>query len=376
MSRSHIHNTYAPSTPINPFAPASPRPRDSGIGAIGKLLSTPYDTNDESDADDAIIPKLHSDTKQPVDRSGPRVSQVASAVVQSIKSPEGDVHVHADHQHRAYGRQPVSLPFPNVQHNQDYGSYTYTQSSNNIAPTSGLGLSSSAERQKQSDTNLQAGYCQSAPIQSHTQLTHSNYPPIRNVPLAIITGLIPPRSILLPAPASPISPLLAAPPQAHYSPFPSPSSPHPSPYRPPPSSFPSTPRHNLAHARASSTSESMRGFDLLAEKKAFFREGEEELMTPFSPRPRNKPSALRNGMRASGADFWKRFNVSVRLDEIDKQKGPSSDWLSKAQANRRILKKTAWSSALMASLNSPPSHPFSSKYRSELCRYVYHDEQN
>lgn len=70
-------------------------------------------------------------------------------------------------------------------------------------------------------------------------------------------------------------------------------------------------------------------------------------MTPFSPRPRNKPSALRNGMRASGADFWKRFNVSVRLNEIDKQKGPSSDWLSKAQANRRILKKMAWSSALM-----------------------------
>lgn len=196
MSRSHIHNTDAPSTPINPFAPASPRPRDSGIGAIGKLLSTPYDTNDESDADDAITPKLHSDTKQPVDRSGPRVSQVASAVVQSIKSPEGDVHVHADHQHGAYGRQPVSLPFPNVQHNQDYGSYTYTQSSNNIAPTSGLGLSSSDI----AIIHLSATFhSQSLPVSSHHALSFSQPQHLRSprslpLPLKRIT----PPSLLLP----------------------------------------------------------------------------------------------------------------------------------------------------------------------------------
>lgn len=71
------------------------------------------------------------------------------------------------------------------------------------------------------------------------------------------------------------------------------------------------------------------------------------MITPFSPRPRNKWSRLSNGVRASGADFWKRFSVSVRLDEIDREKGSSSDWLSKAQAKRSILKKIAWLSALM-----------------------------
>lgn len=303
MSHSHIHNTFAPSTLTNPFAPAPPRPRDSGNGVIGNVLSAPYDTDDGSDADNAIIPKLHSDTRKPVDRSDPKVSQVASAVVQNVKSSEGEAAVHANHQHGPCGRQPIGFLTPNVQRNQGYGSYDYTQSSNSIPSTNGLGLTSSPQRQKQSDTNAQAEHSQSVPNQSRTQPTHGNYPPIRNVPPAITTGLVPPRSILLPAPASPICPLLAAPPQAHYSPLPFPSSPHPSPHRTTPSSSPSTPKHILAHARASTTSESIRGFDLLAEKKASFREGEEELMTPFSPRPRNKPSALRDGLRASGADF-------------------------------------------------------------------------
>lgn len=38
----------------------------------------------------------------------------------------------------------------------------------------------------------------------------------------------------------------------------------------------------------------------------------------------------------------------------------ASDWLSKAQANRGILKKMAWSFTLMASLYSTPSHPIPS----------------
>ncbi|WVQ92887.1 hypothetical protein IAS59_006705 [Cryptococcus gattii] len=312
MPGSHIHNTYAPSTPTNPFV-AAPRP-PKGIGFTGNI-STAYDTGVVSDADGPIIAKLHSNTTQPVRCAGSIAVQVASAVEQNVKSFEGQVDVHVNHQNGAYGRKPVILPTSGVQNDQSYGSSHYIPK-NSISPANDRRLTSKPQKPRRQ------------PIRGH-------YSSVPNIPLAITTGLFPLPPILFPAPASPISPLLAAPPQAHYFPLPSPSSSHPSPHRHTPSSSPSTPRHILPHARASSTSESIKGFDLLAEKKAFFREGEEELITPFSPRPRNKPSPLSNGVRVSGADFWKRFSVSVRLDEIDRRKGSSSDWLSKAQAKRK-----------------------------------------
>lgn len=247
---------------------------------------------------------------------------MANAVVQNVKSFEGQLDVHANHQDGAYGRKPVVLSPWGVQKNQSHGSSHYIPK-NSISPANDLTLTSKPQKPRRSGINPQADYPQPVSIQSHSQPIRGHYPSVPNIPPAITTVLFPLPPILLPAPASPISPLLAAPPQAHYSPFPSPSSSHPSPHRHTPSSFPLTPRHILPHAPASSTSESIKGFDLLAEKKACFREGEEELITPFCPRPRNKPSPLSNGVRASGADFWKRFSVSVRLDEIDRQKGSS-----------------------------------------------------
>ncbi|KAE8538298.1 hypothetical protein D1P53_005640 [Cryptococcus gattii VGV] len=315
----HIHNTYGPSIPTNPFVAAPRRPK--GIDLTGNI-STAYDAGVGSDADGPIIAKLHSNTTQPVRCAGSTAVQVASAVAQNVESFEGQVDVHANHQNGAYGRKPVVLPTSGVRNNQSHGSSHYMPK-NSISPANDLRLTSKPQKPRRSGINPQADYPQPVSIQSHNQPIRGNYPSVPNIQPAITTGLFPLPSILLPAPASPISPLLAAPPQAHYSPLPSPSSSHPSPHRHTPSSSPSTPRHILPHARASSTSESIKGFDLLAEKKAFFREGEEELITPFSPRPRNKQSPLRNGVRASGADFWKRFSVSVRLDEIDRQKGSS-----------------------------------------------------
>jgi len=62
----------------------------------------------------------------------------------------------------------------------------------------------------------------------------------------------------------------------------------------------------------------------MKEKKALFRGGEEELMSPFSPRKNGgrQESGLRPGAKkgvgrgVSTVDFWKRFSVSVRLDQI------------------------------------------------------------
>jgi len=61
----------------------------------------------------------------------------------------------------------------------------------------------------------------------------------------------------------------------------------------------------------------------MKDKKALFRGGEEELMSPFSSRKTGgrQESGLRTGPRGMGArgvstvDFWKRFSVSVRLDQ-------------------------------------------------------------
>lgn len=319
MPGSHIHNTYAPSTPTNPFVAAPRRPK--GIGLTGNI-STAYDTGVVSDADGPIIAKLHPNTTQPFRCARSIAVQVASAVAQNVKSFEGQVDVHENHQNGAYGRKPVVLPTSDAQNNQSHGSSHYIPN-NSISPANDLRLTSKPQKPRRSGINPQTDYPQPVSIQSHSQPIRGHYPSVPNIPPAITTGLFPLPPILLPAPASPISPLLAAPRQAHYSPLPSPSSSHPSPHRHPPSSSPSTPTHILPHARASSTSASIKGFDLLGEKMAFFREGEEELITPFSQRSRNKPSPLSNGVRASEADFWKRFSASVRLDEIDRQKGSS-----------------------------------------------------
>ncbi|GFZ46636.1 hypothetical protein JCM24511_03856 [Saitozyma sp. JCM 24511] len=150
-------------------------------------------------------------------------------------------------------------------------------------------------------------------------------------------ALLPPGalSIALPPPSSPISPLLAMPPSAH-----SRSPPHSHSIDPilPSSPF-ATPS---SHTRNSSASESIRGYDILTEKRAMFREGQEEIANPFSPRPRMraKPSGLRkvDGRAMSTVDFWKRFSV-MRLDAD--QGAKESEWLQSTKDNRRWIKRLA-----------------------------------
>jgi hypothetical protein len=63
----------------------------------------------------------------------------------------------------------------------------------------------------------------------------------------------------------------------------------------------------------------------MREKKALFRGGDDELMSPISPRPRRERDGrgIGQGMRRTvvgmpGGEFWKRFSVMVRTEELEK----------------------------------------------------------
>lgn len=99
--------------------------------------------------------------------------------------------------------------------------------------------------------------------------------------------------------AAPVSPMLAAPPRAHFSPL----APSPSPGLGP------------GVVRRDTDNDSIRGHDFLREKNATFREGEEEVFTPFSPRARQAGPRVRAGGRKSvysTVDFWKRFSTVAK----------------------------------------------------------------
>lgn len=78
---------------------------------------------------------------------------------------------------------------------------------------------------------------------------------------------------------------------------------------------------------SSISSESIKGYEVMKEKKALFREGEDELLSPFSPRKGRQESGLRTGPRrgvnrgVSTVDFWKRFSVSVRMNQAARAGG-------------------------------------------------------
>lgn len=130
----------------------------------------------------------------------------------------------------------------------------------------------------------------------------------------------PPASILQPTPLSlshlhsdlslplmtsaPVSPHLAAPPRAYCS------------------------------SPTTSDNASIRGFDSMVEKHATFREGKDEVFTPFSPRarqagPRKGPgrSALGRKSVYSTVDFWKRLSMA--------RGGEESQWI-------RDRKRSIW----------------------------------
>lgn len=88
--------------------------------------------------------------------------------------------------------------------------------------------------------------------------------------------------------AAPVSPMLAAPPRAHFAMGASDMTP------------PSSP--------------SVRAFDAIKEKKATFREDDTEVFSPFSPHARQAGPRAPRGNRVSTVDFWKRLSTMNKMD--------------------------------------------------------------
>ncbi|WWD22090.1 hypothetical protein CI109_106579 [Kwoniella shandongensis] len=381
----------APSTPPRHRPAFAPRPdahpRDSGFNSIGNLLSTPYDT-DDSDGEELVTPYNQS----PINERRPSPLPTATTeghndVLEArVKSYESGIHTdYSDdddgstirfkphtpikegtrwsgasrQRHQSVESRPptiVEFPEPSLQPSQGHG-FGYPQSTAS-GTTAALrpSMSRSTSNPNVGPNTQQHREVPRTPTRSRTVPDPSSmgYPPSPSTnyhlsphhrptqPQISITTTFPltspQRSFVLPPPSSPISPLLAAPPKSHISPLSPPISPFAT----------SSGGGSGGRSRSSSTSESIRGFDIMTEKKALFREGHEELMSPFSPRMKGmKPlalaseSGLRNGgtRRASGMDFWKRFSVSVRVDEAQRKDGGDSTWLAQAHQTRGQIKK-------------------------------------
>ncbi|WWC59371.1 uncharacterized protein I303_101923 [Kwoniella dejecticola CBS 10117] len=383
------------------------RPRDSGVQAIGAFFSAPYDSDLESDTDEPI-PTPQSQARTPIARA--RSARAVSVSVKTakaykdaleakIKSQTGELdhwdNTHEYNQdgglgHDYYGdedrmedleppRSPakrdissrqsdesgrvrpltvVEFPEPTLQPTQGHGKgypSPSPSSSPSSKPTPPYNPRPNAPPPSHSDDGHHhtstEGYPRT-PFRTNTspgglQPTHSSHDGHfqgRPQPRIDTSSLSPPRTILLPPPASPISPMLAAPPQPHFSPLSLPSSP-----------FAKSSALGHGHGKTDSMNGSIRGFDIMAEKKALFREGQEELMSPFSTRRArpgrtgpNGKSQTKSAFLASGMDFWKRFSVHVKLDEAEKAQAAGkqgvngSAWLSKAQERRGRIKKMIW----------------------------------
>jgi hypothetical protein len=77
---------------------------------------------------------------------------------------------------------------------------------------------------------------------------------------------------------------------------------------------------------SSSDNASIRGLDILSEKKALFRSDDEAVAAAIprigGTRRQRHPGAV----SVAGADFWKRFSTVVRLDEASKR-GPRDEYV-------------------------------------------------
>lgn len=143
--------------------------------------------------------------------------------------------------------------------------------------------------------------------------------PQRPVPQALVphdTGTVMPPNTL------PVAPLLAAPPRAHFSPM----------------TPPASPSSKAIGAIEAGVDSPLSGFDQMREKGTCFREGEDEVLTSFSPRitgerPRvrtanHNPSGRKSAFRPlSTVDFWKRMSVVAKTHDPRKE----SEWIRSKQ---------------------------------------------
>ncbi|WVR04543.1 hypothetical protein IAU60_001550 [Kwoniella sp. DSM 27419] len=369
---------------------ATSTPRDSGIGAIGAFFIMPYDRDAESDGDDTILTPSSTPSSTPPGSKASRPEPVPQArrvsfnvaplvrvsTAKGYKNAlqariQAGVGVDEDEEDDGsdYGGDQggkrvssVRFPAPSLQPAQGHGR-GYPPPSPSPQPKvqpRALGTVTRPLPPARSYSDNRATASQRVfpmPPRSNTAPT---YPPVSTqapqpmtssrwqghahaqAQLAIDTvTLTPPQTFFLPPPTSPISPMLAAPPRPRLKPLSPPSSPF---------------AQGTGLTRVdSSDNGSVRGFDVMVEKKALFREGQEELLNPFSTRrPGKRAVPGRMGtksillMSGMGVDFWKRFSVHVRLDEQEKaQSGKSgtaqgSAWLNDAQNTRGRIKKIIW----------------------------------
>lgn len=141
--------------------------------------------------------------------------------------------------------------------------------------------------------------------------------PQRPMPKVLIphdTGTVVPPNTL------PVSPMLAAPPRAHFSPM----------------TPPASPSSKAIGAIEANLNSPLSGFDKMREKGTCFREGEDEVLASFSPRitgegrprPRPRQPGNPNGRKSafrplSTVDFWKRMSVVAKTHDPRKE----SEWM-------------------------------------------------
>ncbi|WRT64881.1 uncharacterized protein IL334_001817 [Kwoniella shivajii] len=383
------------------------RPRDSGVHAIGAFFSSPYDSHYDSDPEEKsssiVIPSLNSDARSrtPITRGRTRVGSVIvnktcdqkqnqnqnqsqhqnykNVLESKIKSQAGEVDIYesfdeldglSDEVHYLHHGKDQQLKLPKSPAKSNEVTSRQSDESGRVRPLTVVEFPEPSLKPQQ-------GYGKGYPSPNHSRTKPDGPIPslsdgptaIPPIPKIVTTdpnqlrpelpskgysiGYIhnsksqptidtasfsfsPPRTINLPPPSSPISPLLAAPPLPHFSPLSPPSSPFAS-------------ARGVRQDRPDSTNGSIRGFDIMAEKKALFREGQEELMSPFATRrterARQGRAQTKSAFLASGMDFWKRFNAHAELDEGEKAVNGDSNgsaWLSKAKARDGRIKKMIW----------------------------------
>ncbi|BEI96115.1 hypothetical protein CcaverHIS631_0110640 [Cutaneotrichosporon cavernicola] len=264
VRRAHAPSHPAPPSPPSPHSPHSPNtnPFATPNASVTNLAAPAANADRNSTNLSSIGGLLMSAGDWESDEPKPRNRARSSTIVQSQPPEYSSMTLHArvqsfdgdqmEDNHRSFFSDPNGVNFP--------------------MPASSTGANQAPFPQQQQSYPTQP----TSILQPRPQ--HPAQRPAVQVALPVFAG------------AAPVSPMLAAPPRAHFSPM-------------APSLSPSN------------DNASIRGHDYLREKNATFREGEEEVFTPFSPRARQAGPRTRVAGRKSiysTVDFWKRLSTVAK----------------------------------------------------------------
>ena len=247
------------------------------LTSIGNLLSTPYD----SDSEDEVLTPHHS---RPLDRPRSGTVQKYLGIPKIVRShvsrtQVGEIDDDLDGDVIAFDRPgPVPPTKTDWRQSNESGILIYPSVSIPLSPLR-------------------------YPAPTRPPLLTPPATPTHRLDQVSTPMLATPRSITplsVPPNASPISPLLAAPPQPHFNSISSPSSPF-----------------STSDNRSSISSDSTWGYQIMLEKKALFRGGD-ELISPFamSTEALRQESRLRHHIRAGSSAFSRRFSAAYKSDQI------------------------------------------------------------